>query len=163
MANSTGRSLGTGIPGCETAEGVIAEKARGAGAGASQARLAWGIASSVSAAGPVVCGTDAGGGVTEAVISFDGFGVAPAERVSGPEADEQPARARQARRIAGTAVERMSTVTQNKTEGASFIREEHQFGIANGKLSKKTESELSACRFGGGPLQRLLEVLRSHG
>jgi hypothetical protein len=57
-------------------------------------------------------------------MSFDSFGVTPAERLSGPEADEQPARARQARRIAGTAVERMSTVTQDNNRGASPIRED---------------------------------------
>jgi hypothetical protein len=125
------------------AEGVTAEKARDSGTGASQARLACGIASSVSVAASVACGTGAGGGVTEAVISFEGFEVTPAERLSGPEADEQPARARQATRIAGIAVERMSTVTQNKNQGASAILRRHQSGIANGKLSKKTESELS--------------------
>jgi hypothetical protein len=65
----------------------------------------------------VACGTDVGGGVTEEVISFEGFGLTPATRLSGPEADEQPARARQARRIAETAVERMSTVTQNNNWG----------------------------------------------
>ncbi|GAA3056966.1 hypothetical protein GCM10010520_01990 [Rhizobium viscosum] len=143
MANSTGRSLGTGIPGCETAEGVTAEKARDSGMGASQARLVCGVASAASIAATVACGIGAGGGVTEAVISFEGFDVTLAVRLSGPEADEQPAKARQATRIAGTAVERMSTRTQNKNQGASAISEKHQSGIANGKLSKKTESELS--------------------
>jgi hypothetical protein len=116
MANSTGRSLGIGIPGCDVAEGVTAEKARDSGRGASQARLVCGVA---SAAATVAWGTGAGGGVTEAVISFEGFGATPAERFSGPEAEEQPARARQATRIAGIAVERMGTVTQNKNQGAS--------------------------------------------
>ncbi len=69
----------------------------------------------------MACGTDAGGGVTDAVISFEGFGVTSAARLSGPEADEQPARARQATRIAGTAVKRMSTRTQNKNQGGASL------------------------------------------
>lgn len=87
----------------------------------------------------LACGTGADG-VTELVVSFDGK---PATRLSGPELDVQPPSRRQPKRNAGTADERMRTRTQNN-RGHSDAARRPRNTIANGRLSKKTESYLYA-------------------